>query len=185
MRSDERGFTLIELLVASAMMVVITGATVSLFISTIKDQARITKSGDQIGDARLAIRLMVDDIRQGVEITATTPLATELKIKTYIHAATCAGTPSASATAIQCNVTYKCVKEGTKTTYECTRAVETGSTRKIIGGLSTNSVFTYSPASKLATYVGVKLTVPGSTGTKTTTFEGGAGMRNSVNTVGY
>lgn len=185
MRSDERGFTLVELLVASAMMVVITGATVSLFISTIKDQSRITKSGDRIGDARAAVRLMVDDIRQGVEVTATTPVATELKLKTYVHAATCAGAPSVNATAIQCVVTYKCAKEGSKSTYECTRAVEAGAAKKVITGLSNNSVFSYSPASKLATYVGVALTFPASTGTGTTTFEGGAGLRNSVNTVGY
>lgn len=180
---------MVELLVAMTMMVIITGATVSLFVSTIKDQSRVTKTADQVGEARTAIRTMVDDIRQGSTITATspTPTASELKFKTYIHATSCSSSTAVSATAIQCSVTYKCAKEASKTTYQCTRAIEAGAAQKIVGGLSNGSVFVYSPAATpaSATYVGVVLTLPGATGTNTTTFEGGAALRDSATNLGY
>ena len=181
MRSDERGFTLVELLVAMSMMVVITGATVALFISTLKDQSRVTDSADQVGQARAALRLMVDDIRQASSGSGT---ASELKVKTYIHATSCTTAASASATAISCEVIYKCVVDSPKTTYKCTRAVGTGTAVKIVSGLSNGSVFTYTPTTT-PTYIAAKLVFPGSSGTATYTYENGATLRNSATALGY
>jgi type II secretory pathway pseudopilin PulG len=183
-RTSEAGFTLVELLVGTIMMVIITGAAVSMFISTIHDQSRITNSANQVGEARIALRKMTDDIRQGSSVT--TGSATELKLKTYLHAATCAGSPSVSATAIQCTVTYKCLKETSKSTYECTRTVE-ATTVKAVTGLSTNSIFVYTPASPTtsATYIAVKLVLPASSGSNSTTLESGATLRNSATNLSY
>jgi prepilin-type N-terminal cleavage/methylation domain-containing protein len=183
-RRSERGFTLIELLVASTMMVIITGASVSLLISTFKDQSRITSSADQVGQARVGLRKIVDDIRQGSLITVATE--SELTIKTYIHATSCSTSPSVTATAIQCTVTYKCPKEASKATYECTRTIE-GSTVKLITGLSGNAVFTYTPASPAtsATYISAKLVLPTANSSATTTLESGAALRNSPTNLSY
>lgn len=184
---DQRGFTLIETLVAIAMMLILTTATVSLFVSTVKDQSRITTSADQVGQARSAIRAIVDDVRQGSTISTAT--AEELKLLTYIHAATCTGSPTTSATAIQCAVTYKCAQETSKTTFECTRKVETGTAVKVVGGLSSKAVFTYLPGppapATSATYINVTLIFPSSTGNNPTTLESGATLRNSATNLSY
>ncbi|MDX6608433.1 MAG: hypothetical protein QOF85_358 [Solirubrobacterales bacterium] len=181
MRSDERGFTLVELLVAMSMMVVITGATVALFFSTLKDQARVTHTADQVGEARTALRRIVDDVRQASSGSGT---ASELKVKTYVHSASCTTSASPSATAISCEVIYKCALETSKTTYQCTRAVGGGTAVKIVGKLSNNSVFTYTPTTT-PTYIAAKLVFPGSSGTATNTFENGATLRNSPTVLGY
>jgi len=180
-KKSEGGFTLVELLVATTMMVIITGATVSLFISTVKDQARITTGADQVGQARTAVRKVMEDVRQGSTISVAG--AEELKFKTYVHATSCASSPSASATAIQCTVTYKCEKETSKTTYQCTRTPEGGSAVTVATGLSSGSVFTYTPNSTSATFITVKLVLPASSGT--TTLENGAALRNSATNLSY
>lgn len=178
----ERGFTMIELLVATLMMVVISGATVSLFISTLKHQSRITSSAHQVNEARVALRNIIDDVRQGSTISTAT--ASELKLKTYIHATACTGPPSVSAAAIQCTVTYKFPKETSKTTYEATRTIES-TTVKVARGLSSNSVFTYTPSATptAATYIAAKLALP--TGSGATTLENGAALRNASANLGY
>ncbi len=181
--ADDRGFTLVELLIAVSMMVIIVGATVSLFVSTIKDQSRVTASADQVGQARVALRTIIEDVRQGS--TIATAKAEELKLKTYVHASSCSSSPSPSAAAIQCNVTYKCEKETGKSTYQCTRTSEGGTTVKVATGLSSNAVFTYAPNSTSATFIAAKLTLPGSTGAPGTTLENGAALRNSSTNLAY
>jgi prepilin-type N-terminal cleavage/methylation domain-containing protein len=182
---DQRGFTMVELLVATTMMVIITGATVSLFISTMKNQVNITKSADQVGEARVALRDFVDDIRQASEIM-TTPTSSELKLKTYVHATSCTSTPSATATGLLCEVLYKCAKEASKATYECTRKVSTASAVIVASGLKTNEVFTYTPsAATTATFITAKLVLPAPTGTNTTTLESGSALRNSATNLSY
>lgn len=184
-RRSEDGFTVVELLVATVMMVIISGATVSLFISTLKDQTRITKNAARVGDGRVALRTIVDDIRQASAIT-TTPKAEELSITTYVHASTCTSAPSATATAIACAVTYKCLQETSKTTFECTRSVGGGTAVKVATGLSSKAVFTYTPsAATTATYITAKLVYPATSGTYTTTLENGAALRNSATNLSY
>jgi len=176
---------MIELLVGMAMMLVISGAVVSLFISMSKNQARITKNADRVGDGRAALRGIVDDIRQGSVITAT-PKGEELKLKTYVHATSCASAPSASAAAILCAVTYQCAQDGSKSTYFCTRTVEGRTATRIASGLSSNAIFTYSPsATTAATYITVKLVYPATSGSYTTTLENGAALRNSATNLSY
>jgi Tfp pilus assembly protein PilW len=186
----ERGLTLVELLVATTMTVIITGATVSLFVSTVKDQSRVTKSADQVGEARIALRKVVDDIRQASTITAT-PKLEELKLKTYIHATSCSSAPSVSAAAISCEITYKCALETSKTTSECTRTAVGGTTVKVATGLVSKSIFEYWSGGSIitpsttATYITVKLAVPASSGNNPTTLESGAALRNSTTNLSY
>jgi type II secretory pathway pseudopilin PulG len=188
-RVDRRaadGFTMIELLVAATMMVIITGATVSLLISTFKDQSRVTSRADQVGAARVALNKMVGEIRQGSAISAGS--AEELKMTTYVHATSCTAGPSVSAPAISCAVTYKCLAETGKSTFKCTRKVSTAGEEKLVGGLSSKSVFTYSPASPTtsATYITVKLALADSSSASyTTTLENGAALRNTATNLAY
>lgn len=177
---------MIELLVAATMMVIITGATVSLLISTFKDQSRVTSRADQVGEARVALNKIVGEVRQASAISVGK--AEELQITTYVHATSCTAGPSVSAPAISCAVTYKCAKETGKNTYKCTRKVSTAAEEKLVGGLTTNAVFTYSPASPTtsATYITVKLALADSSSTTyTTTLENGAALRNTATNLAY
>jgi type II secretory pathway pseudopilin PulG len=180
---SERGLTMVELLVAMMMMVLITGATVSLFVSTIKDQSKVTKRADQVGDARLALQKMIVEIRQGEAVTTAT--AAKMVITTYVHATTsCTGAASATAPAIKCAVTYEAAKEGTKSTYELKRTVAGGTAAKVITGMSSSSIFEYTPTTT-PTYVSAKITLPSSTGNSPTTLESGAALRNSPTNLAY
>ncbi len=176
--SSADGLTLIELLVASAMGVVIAGAAITLLITSLHQQPRITGQAEQVGEARVAMDRIVRDLRQGSGVSET-PTAKKLILTTYVHATSCTAAPSATATAIKCRVTYEC-SSGT-----CTRRVATttgpateGTAVTLISGLSSNEIFSYSPSATAPTYIGVKLVLPASSGSNTTTLEDGAALRD-------
>jgi type II secretory pathway pseudopilin PulG len=174
---SESGFTMIELLVAMAMMIVITGAAVAMLVSAMQNQPKITSKADQIGDARVALERIVNEIRQGSAITTQT--AEKLTLSTYIRAATCTSAPTAGAAAILCPVTYECAQEASKTTFACTRQVSTATATSFVSKLNSKEVFTYVPTVS-PTYVGVKISLPATSGSSSTVLEGGAALRNST-----
>jgi hypothetical protein len=58
---------------------------------------------------------------------------------------------------------------------------------KIVTGLSSRSIFVYSPASPAtsATYISVKLSLPSPNGSSLTVLENGATLRNSATNLAY
>jgi type II secretory pathway pseudopilin PulG len=178
---SESGFTLIELLVASAMGVVVMGAVVSLVISAVRDQPKISKQAQNITTARWVLERMTREIRNGIAIKDATP--SMVSFESYVRHATCGGAtvlPSGSPS-IRCRVTFEC------STTACSRiesdpAISTGTPRQIFSGIDSSQVFTYVPENQ-PTYVKVTLRLPNPRGPGALTVSSGASLRNA--TLGY
>jgi prepilin-type N-terminal cleavage/methylation domain-containing protein len=167
------GFTLVELLVATVLALVVIGGAVTAFSVSTGNQTRIDTQAQAIGLARTAMEQMIRELRQGSSVSNAS--ASQLSIVTYVDS-TCAG--SSMTTATQCQVTYACAG-GT-----CTRRLArpdgtspTSATR-VVSGLASNSVFSYSPSATAPSYVGVTLSLPAQTGHPAITLSDGAALRN-------
>ncbi len=132
---DESGLTLIELLVATIMTIAITGAAVSLMISSLHKQQNVTSRSDRIGEARNAIEKLTVDLRQGSKVTVAGPEA--MTLETYCD--------SSTGVSEKCTVAYSCVTEATAK-YKCTRAVNGGTAKPAITELSSPKVFCFVPS---------------------------------------
>jgi Tfp pilus assembly protein PilW len=159
LRCEERGLTLIELLVATSLGFVVIGAALTMFVGAIHSQPRDTSKIAALQQARITADRITRELRQGLEVVPT-PSATQLAVVTYVKAATCGG--ASASTSIPCRVTYTC--SGTT----CTRVVAQpngsapGPAVTVATGLSSSSVFTYSPSTTDPSYVGVSFAVTGS-----------------------
>jgi type II secretory pathway pseudopilin PulG len=177
----EGGFTMIELLVATAMMVIIVGATVMMLTSVMRQSPKIASRSDQIGSARNAIEKITGEVRQGKEATSTGP--SQMTLKTFCH--------SGSGAGAECTVSYSCGVESGKSTYACSRTIS-GKTTKVVGGLASSEEFCFYPntgttecgpasTTALPRYVGLKVRFPQPSPTETqTVLEGGAALHNST-----
>lgn len=152
LRRSEGGYTLIELLVAATMGMVVLGGAVTVFIGAIHSEPRASSKVTAIQQGRVAVERITRELRQGVDVSTATP--SQLSLITYVKQAPCGGAPAANAKA--CRVTYAC------TTVECSRTVQepsgsAGTTSKVVSGLSSANVFTYSPDKTDPDYVGIEL----------------------------
>ncbi len=173
---------MIELLVATAMMVFVTAAAVSMLVSVMQAQPKNTQRADQIGFARNAIEKMTADIRQGTK--AVPAGRTGVTLTTLCD-------KSGGATE-SCQVVYSCAQEaGTNpATYKCTRKAGTESAVTVVGGLANAAVFCYVPSTtspKCAEtngtepgFVGVTVELRGSGKSGFTVVEDGAALHNST-----
>jgi type II secretory pathway pseudopilin PulG len=185
----EGGFTLIELLVATAMMVVICGAAVTMLISVMQQTPKVTNRADQIGAARNAIERVAREVRQGKKVTSTGPA--QMTLETFCTSA---------VAATECKVEYSCALESGKTTYGCSRTISTVTT-KVVGGLASAEVFCFYPnkekiecpkatatspgrvvgEAEPARFVNLRVSFPRqSTTEKNDVLEGGAALHNST-----
>jgi Tfp pilus assembly protein PilW len=173
LRREEHGLTLIELLVATTLGLVVIGAALTMFVSTIHSQPRDTSKVAAIQQARTTVDRITRELRQGLEVVPSvpTPSASQLAVVTYVKQATCGG--AAASTSIPCRVTYTC------STAACTRVVAQpngsapGPTETVASGLISSSVFTYSPANSTdPSYVGVSFTFSNSSGQPFTLGDG-------------
>jgi Tfp pilus assembly protein PilW len=189
--ADEEGLTLVELLVASVMSLIIVGAAMTMLISAVRDQPKITEKADQVGQARTVSERMLTELRQGVKLEATE--RAKVVFVTYVHTNACTSAPTSGAPAIQCRVTYNCASSGT-----CTRSVlnvdgsGTARTTTLVTGISNpTEVFCYMPSAEAgkcgtaktteaSTYVGIKLQFPNAENRTTTTLESGATLHNAT-----
>lgn len=154
--------TLIELLLAAALGLVVIGGAFTMFAGAIHSQPRDSAKVVALQEARTTLDRMTRELRQGLEVvpSSPTPTSSQLAIVTYVKQATCGG--AAASTAIPCRVTYTCT--GTS----CTRVVAQpsgsapGPTVTVVSGLTSSSVFSYSPKATEAGYVGISFSIAGS-----------------------
>jgi Tfp pilus assembly protein PilW len=170
---EAAGFTLVEMLIATVLSMIVIGGAVMAFTASLRSQPRIDNQAHAIEQARTTMERMVRELRQGSSVSSAS--ASQLSIVTYVDS-TCTGTPTTTAT--QCQVTYAC------STGACTRrlAKPDGSSpiaaTRVVSGLSSDSVFSYSPSATAPTYVGVTLSFPAQPGQNAITLTDGAALRN-------
>ncbi len=171
--------TLIELLVASAMGVILVGATGSMIVGALRAQPGVSRKAADVQTARWVMERLTRELRGGIAIDKATP--SSVSFKTYVRRSTCGGTGTLPSTSpsIKCEVTYTC-SGSSCTRIEAASGVYTGTARKIFTGLNnSSSVFTYSPATT-PTYVGISIVIPVSGSTTATTVTDGASLRNAT-----
>jgi type II secretory pathway pseudopilin PulG len=174
-RAAERGMTLTELLVAISMLMVVLAAAVPVLVSSVRNEPRLRDRAGKIQQARALVERVGRDLRSGYFVDSST--SSTLALRTYLHQSACNGSPSPSATAILCRVTYSC------TSGACTRQVANpdgsapGSSQTMVSGLSSSAIFSYtgSPTS----YVGVSIAFPSKGGDDAVTLTDGFGLRNA------
>jgi Tfp pilus assembly protein PilW len=181
-QGGEGGFTLVELLVASTMGVVVMGAVVSLVISAVRHQPKISKEAQNITTARWVLDRLTHELRNGIAVKEGT--ASKVSFEGYVRRSTCGGATNlpASSPAIKCRITYECSTTACSRT-ETAPETTTGVARQIFSGIDSNQVFTYVPNAAEATYVKVTLRLPDPGGTGSLVISSGASLRNA--TLGY
>ncbi|UJA20279.1 prepilin-type N-terminal cleavage/methylation domain-containing protein [Thermoleophilia bacterium SCSIO 60948] len=171
----EDGFTLIELLVGMVIALIVVGGAVSVFVSGIQSQPKTSEKSNEIQRARVFMEQVSRDVRESYAFG--TRSASSLQVRTYVNQSPCGG--AQSSTVRQCLVTYSCNSSGT-----CTRSIRNADgsgvayTTTLVTGLSSNSVFEYSPVSGTPSYVGLKVVFPGERGDDAITLSDGVAPRN-------
>lgn len=179
---DEDGLTLVELLVASAMSVVLLGAIGSMVVSAMNNQPKISERAANIQTARWVMERLTREIRNGVAVDSAT--ASSVSFRAYVRRTACGGgvPTDPNAPAIVCQITYTC-NTTTCTRIEGSTGVSTappGTSTRILNGINSSDVFTYSPSASAATYVGVTLRIPNPSGSSALTVSDGASLRNAT-----
>lgn len=171
---DSGGFTLIELLMAASLSLLVIGSSVGILTAGLRSEPRIAERTADIQAARVSMEKLTRELREGSTITTAT--SNQLSLVTNVNSGTCGdGAPEVPV----CQVTYSCSAS------ECTRSEVNpnggvASTQTFVRGISTTSVFTYSPSSSAPTYVGVKLEFPATGGDDSITLTDGVSMRNAM-----
>lgn len=178
---DEGGFTMIEILIATAMMIIISAAAVSMLVSVMRAQPNETTRADQIGTARNVIETVTADIRQGVK--AVPSGRSQVTLTTYCD--------KSSGATESCQVVYACTQEAgvTPTSYKCTRKVGSEAAVTVVSKLASSSVFCFVPSTTApacanasgteASYVGIQLEIWNPGARSVTVLEDGAALHNS------
>ena len=168
------GFTLIELLLAASLSLIVLGVGVGLMTTGLQNQPKVAERAGEIQEARVAMERLTREIRQGDSVLSAT--STQFSLITNVNSATCGGAPSNVARL--CRVTYTCAGDA------CTR-VEANSDgsggappETVVSGISTSTVFSYTPSAAAPTYVGVNLLFPSESGDDSITLTDGVTMRN-------
>jgi prepilin-type N-terminal cleavage/methylation domain-containing protein len=172
--TDEQGFTLPELLVAAVLSLAVVGSAVTAFTATIHSQPRIESQAAGIQQARTTMERMIRELRQGSSVPSVSP--SQLAVVTYVDDATC------GTTTPLCRVSYACTPS---TNTSCIRTVakpdgsSPGPPRRVVSGLSSNNVFTYTaPSAGGAGAIGVTLAFPATGGSNAVTLSDTASLRN-------
>jgi Tfp pilus assembly protein PilW len=171
--------TLIEMIVAAGISLAVLGMTVPFLTSSMRNEPEVSGKALNINEGRVAMERILRDIRQGTEITTAT--SSQLSLQTYTRHSSCGSTamlPSASAP-IECQVTYTC-SAGACTRVEANPGVTTGTGVRLVDGLGSTSVFTYTPPSGTALHAAVRFVIPDPDGAGNLTLEDGASLRNAL-----
>lgn len=171
----DHGYTLVELMVAILMLTTVLAAAVPLLVSSVNNEPRLRDRADKIQQARTLLEQLGRDLRSGYGIDSSG--ASALSFRTYLHQSTCNGSPSATAPAVQCQVTYSCASG------ICTRQVANvggsapGPVRRLASGLSSNSVFSY--VGSPPRFVEARIVFPAKKGDDAVTLSDGFTFRNT------
>jgi Tfp pilus assembly protein PilW len=172
---DDRGLSLVELMVAISMLMIVLAAAVPVLISSVRNEPRLRDRAGKIQEARALVERLGRDLRSGYFVDSST--SSTLAIRTYLHQSTCDGSPSPSATAILCRVTYSCAAGA------CSRQVANpdgsspGSSRTLVSGLSSSTIFSYTGSP--TNFVQVSIVFPAKGGDDAVTLTDGFGLRNA------
>ena len=174
---SEGGITLVELLVSMVMLIVLSAAAMTLLMIVVRSQPRISDRDYAIQQGRVLQESLARELRQsyGVNSAGTT----QIVFYTYLRHTSCGSTTqsSASTPAIPCRVTYSC----TSGTCQRTETGLTGgntSTRTLVTGLASSSLFGYSPSTTNPSYVSTTLVFPADGGDDAVTLQDGVELRN-------
>jgi hypothetical protein len=118
----------------------------------------------------------VRELHQGSKVTVANPSL--LTFVTYVHATACDGTSSSTAAAIPCQITYSCAASACTRTVRSTSGSGSAAATTVVSGLSSSSVFTYTPSSAAPTYVGVSFTFSPKSGQNGVTVDDGTALGN-------
>jgi len=151
LRREQGGMTLVELLVAASLGLVVVGAGMSIFISSIRSEPRTASKVDAIQQARVTADRITRELRQGLEVK--TALPSQLEIVTYVKTADCSGAPA--STAMPCQVTYACSSGACTRTVAQPDGTGAGPTVQVVSGLASTDVFDPQPSTGDPSYVGV------------------------------
>lgn len=175
----ESGISLVEMLVAAGISLAVLGMTVPFLTSSMRNEPQVSGEALNIGNARTAVEKVLRDVRQGIEVTTSTP--SQLSLETYTRHSTCGGTGilASNAEPITCQVTYTC-GAGTCTRTEANVGVINGTAVQIIAGLGNSNVFSYTPATGVTTHVALQFVIPDPDGNGDLTLKDGASLRNAT-----
>lgn len=155
-------------------MLVILGASVGVMTASLRNQPRTTERSTDIQAARVAMANLTREIRQGA--TVTTATSTQLSLITNVAKATCGG--AVSTVSRLCSVTYTCTAGTCTRTERNTDGTGSAPAVTMVTGLSSGSVFTYSPSATAPSYIGVQLVFPAKSGDDSITLTDGVTLRN-------
>lgn len=172
----EDGFTLVELLIATVITMGVLFVTLALADFAIKTEPEIADRNAKIQKAQVVLERVVRELRQTYDVVAAT--SSSLTVLTYDNKAACGS--AELDTARPCQVVYAC-SAGT-----CTRTASeedgsgTGLTQQIVTGLSSDSVFSYTPNATDAQAVEMTIEFPAEEGASedAITVSDGTTLRN-------
>jgi Tfp pilus assembly protein PilW len=191
--ASDDGFTLTELLIAMVIGLAIIGSAVSLFVTALSSEPRASDRSEQIRQARVMSERLSRELRQASDATmlptTCTGVCSGLSVLAFVPStASCNGTPrSGTGTAVRCRVFYSCSAAGTCTRTECPPTVAAtatltappcGPTVRVLEGLSSNQVFTFSPRTPGHAFISYALSFDAVSGDDAITIEDGAALRN-------
>ena len=173
--ADEGGFTLPELLIATLIGLSVVGAAAMFFTVGVRDEPKVAARANRIQEARFTMERIVRELRQGSAVSSAS--AGQLTFVTYVDKTTCGGVLTNTARA--CRVTYNCSGGICTRTEAQPDGSAPGTAVTVATGLSSNNVFTYTPATLTTpASVGVSLAFPAQNGDDAITLSDGATLRN-------
>ncbi len=184
MRDGEAGFTLIELLVAMALGVVVMGAVVSLVVTAVRYQPKISEEAQNVSTARWMLERLTHELRNGIAVKEGT--ASRVSFEGYVRHGTCGGSTSlpAGTPSIKCRITWECSSTACSRREANPETPNAGLAKQVFSGLGSNQVFIYVPDVATATYVKATLRLPSPSDTgQPLIISSGASLRNA--TLGY
>jgi type II secretory pathway pseudopilin PulG len=181
LKRSESGFTMVELLFSSMIGLMLIATCITVFTATLRSQPGASQRGVTIQESRNVMERITREIRQGSTVYSST--GTQLSLLTMVHSASCGG--AQANTAIQCKVTYTC-SAGNCTRAEAPPPPATSpiATTTVITGLSSASIFSYTPTCGTTStsgspgYICVNLVFPGDNGDDALTVQDGAAPDN-------
>jgi Tfp pilus assembly protein PilW len=170
----DAGYTLPELLIATAMTLVLLGGALTVMVTGVRSEPRVSERSGEIQQARVLMERVTRELRQGATVLEAT--TGHLRLITYVNSETCGGV--AASTARSCMVTYDCVG-GTCTRVESdAEGTASGPPTVETTGLSADPVFSYLPSAASARYVGITFEFPAADGDDAITLSDGVTLRN-------